>query len=219
MRVYRLQTSKLRTNTYIVQNGDRAFVIDPGGSAREISDIIKNSGARLEAILLTHGHFDHMLGVAELLQIAKEDGAENASVFIHRDDADKICSYKNMAFALGEKVPPFTPAVLLVGGESICIAGIRIDVLHTPGHTDGGVCYAAQDKLFSGDTLFKGTYGRTDLYDGSFAKIKNSIINKLFKLKGDYEVLAGHGDASSLDEERRINTVIFESGESTRLAD
>lgn len=219
MHIETLNTSKMRTNTYVVINGNRAFVVDPGDEASEIWSCISKFGATLEAILLTHGHFDHIGAVAELTDIAKGNGSGEVAVIMHRDDCDKIASYKNMGFAVGVKVQPFVPDVVLVGGESLAVAGVKIKVIHTPGHTNGGVCYVAEDKLFSGDTLFLGTYGRTDLYDGSFAKIKNAIVNKLFKLNGNYTVLPGHGNATTLDYERKYNAVLIDSGEPIKFAD
>lgn len=204
MKIVTLNTSEMQTNTYVVINGDRAFVVDAGGDAAGIKNIIDSSGARLDAILLTHAHFDHIGGVAELIRIA---GGEPA-VFLHKDDVDKIGSYKNMGFAVGAKVEPFVPDILLSGGESISVAGIKIKVISTPGHTKGGVCYIAEDKIFSGDTIFKTSYGRTDFYDGSYAEMKNSIFNKLFRLKGDFEILPGHGEPTSLDFERKNNMIL-----------
>ncbi|MCM1305970.1 MAG: MBL fold metallo-hydrolase [Bacteroides sp.] len=209
MRVFTLKTSKMQTNTYVVVNGDRAFAVDAGGDAEGIKKILDDNGARLEAILLTHAHFDHIGGVAELLTLTKSNDENAVAVFLHRDEADKISSYKNLGFAVGVKVEPFVPDVLLRGGESITVAGIKIKVIHTAGHTAGGVCYVADDKIFSGDTLFLTSYGRTDFYDGSFAEIKNSIVNKLFRLKGDYTVLPGHGDPTTLDFERKNNMVLL----------
>ena len=173
----------------------------------------------LDAILITHAHFDHIGGVAKLAEIAPHDEDKHVTVFMHEADADKISSYKNMGFAVGEKVEPFTPDVLLKGGEELAVSGVSVKVLHTPGHSEGGVCYLAEDKLFAGDTLFFCSYGRTDFYDGSFDKIKNSIVNKLFKLKGNYTVLAGHGEPTTLDFERKHNPVLRERNANFILAD
>lgn len=209
MKVLTKVTSVMRTNTYIVVNGDRAFVVDPGGDARDIARTIYDRDAKLDGILLTHAHFDHIGGVAELLRAAPQDEDRPAAVFLHKSDFDKIDSYKNLAFAMNETVEKFTPDVLLEGGETFTVAGLRVRVIHTPGHTDGGVCYVAEDSIFSGDTLFQNTYGRTDFYDGSFAKIKNSIVNKLFNLKGEYVVYPGHGEPTVLDWERKNNFVLI----------
>ncbi len=209
MDIYKLHTSQMQTNTYIVVNEGRAFVVDAGGSAEEIKRILDDCGAKLEAILLTHAHFDHIGGVAELLRLTDDDELNKVATFLHSDDLDKINSYKNMGFAVGAKVEPFTPIVLLKGGETLKVAGVSVKVLSTPGHTKGGVCYLAENKIFSGDTLFLTSYGRTDFYDGSFAEIKNSIVNKLFRLEGDYEILPGHGEATTLDFERANNPVTF----------
>ena len=214
MQIFQLHTSVMHTNTYVVVNGGRAFVVDPGADAEEIKKLLDSNGARLEAILLTHAHFDHIGGVAELLRLTQVDGEKNrensVAVFLHRDEVSKISSFKNLGFAMGVKVEPFVPDVLLKGGETITVAGVKIKVLHTPGHAAGSVCYVAEDKIFSGDTIFLTSYGRTDFYDGSYAEIKNSIVNRLFRLKGDYTILPGHGESTTLDFERKNNMIICE---------
>ncbi len=208
MELYHLYTSPLDTNTYVVINGARAFVVDAGGEAAKIAEIIAAHGATLEAILLTHAHFDHIGGVAELLRSTALDDPKRApTVFLHKADADKVNSYKNLAFSMGASVEKFTPDVLLCGGETLNIAGLRIEVIHTPGHSAGGVCYKVEDKIFVGDTLFFMSYGRTDFYDGDFNTLKNSVVNKLFRLKGNYTLLTGHGEPTTLDFERKNNPI------------
>ncbi len=211
---FHLYTGPLDVNTYIVINGNVGFVVDPGGDAQEIYSIFQKQKAKLEAILLTHAHFDHIGGVAELCRIASkgEDGKENPqnapTVFLHKDELEKIGSYKNMGFSMNANPEKFVPDILLKGGETLKIAGLDVKVIHTPGHAKGSVCYVVSDKIFVGDTLFFMSYGRTDFYDGNAKDLKNSIVNKLFALKGNYTVLPGHGEPTTLDFERVNNPVL-----------
>lgn len=211
---FHLYTGPLDVNTYIVINGNVGFVIDPGGDAQEIYSIFQKQKARIEAILLTHAHFDHIGGVAELCRIASkgEDGKENPqnapTVFLHKDELEKIGSYKNMGFSMNANPEKFVPDILLKGGETLKIAGLDVKVIHTPGHAKGSVCYVVSNKIFVGDTLFFMSYGRTDFYDGNAKDLKNSIVNKLFALKGNYTVLPGHGEPTTLDFERANNPVL-----------
>lgn len=211
---FHLYTGPLDVNTYIVINGNVGFVVDPGGDAQEIYSIFQKQKAKIEAILLTHAHFDHIGGVAELCRIASkgEDGKENPqnapTVFLHKDELEKIGSYKNMGFSMNANPEKFVPDILLKGGETLKIAGLDVKVIHTPGHATGSVCYVVSNKIFVGDTLFFMSYGRTDFYDGNAKDLKNSIVNKLFALKGNYTVLPGHGEPTTLDFERANNLVL-----------
>lgn len=211
---FHLYTGPLDVNTYIVINGNVGFVVDPGGDAQEIYSIFQKQKARIEAILLTHAHFDHIGGVAELCRIASkgEDGKENPqnapTVFLHKDELEKIGSYKNMGFSMNANPEKFVPDILLKGGETLKIAGLDVKVIHTPGHAKGSVCYVVSNKIFTGDTLFFMSYGRTDFYDGNAKDLKNSIVNKLFALKGNYTILPGHGEPTTLDFERANNPVL-----------
>lgn len=211
---FHLYTGPLDVNTYIVINGNVGFVVDPGGDAQEIYSIFRKQKAKIEAILLTHAHFDHIGGVAELCRIAGkgEDGKENLqnipTVFLHKDELEKIGSYKNMGFSMNANPEKFVPDILLKGGETLKIAGLDVKVIHTPGHAKGSLCYVVSDKIFVGDTLFFMSYGRTDFYDGNAKDLKNSIVNKLFALKGNYTILPGHGEPTTLDFERVNNPVL-----------
>ncbi len=211
---FHLYTGPLDVNTYIVINGNVGFVVDPGGDAQEIYSIFQKQKAKIEAILLTHAHFDHIGGVAELCKIASkgEDGQENPqnapTVFLHKDELEKIGSYKNMGFAMNANPEKFVPDILLKGGETLKIAGLDVKVIHTPGHAKGSVCYVVSNKIFVGDTLFFMSFGRTDFYDGNAKDLKNSIVNKLFALKGNYTILPGHGEPTTLDFERVNNPIL-----------
>lgn len=208
---FHLYTGPLEVNTYIVVNGDSGFVVDPGGDADEIFAIFKRQKAKLDAILLTHAHFDHIGGVAQLVKIASESEGKTQStptVFLHREEVEKIGSYKNMGFSMNANPEKFVPDVLLNGGETLDISGLKVQVIHTPGHSKGGVCYVVGNKIFVGDTLFFTSYGRTDFYDGNAKDLKNSIVNKLFNLKGNYTLLPGHGEPTTLEFERVNNPII-----------
>ena len=208
---FHLYTGPLEVNTYIVVNGDSGFVVDPGGDADEIFAIFKKQKAKIDAILLTHAHFDHIGGVAQLVKIASESEGKTQStptVFLHREEVEKIGSYKNMGFSMNANPEKFVPDVLLIGGETLDISGLKVKVIHTPGHSKGGVCYVVGNKIFVGDTLFFTSYGRTDFYDGNAKDLKNSIVNKLFNLKGNYTLLPGHGAPTTLEFERVNNPII-----------
>lgn len=201
MKTITFHTTALETNTYLVLNGERAFVVDPGADADKILAAAEAEGAKIEWVLLTHAHFDHIGGVAELQRAG-------AQVVLHRDDLGIVSSFKNLAFYAGVKVEKFLPDVTVSGGETLDVAGVKVRVIHTPGHTAGGVCYVADDVIFTGDTLFELSYGRTDFPTGSFKELKNSVLNKLFVLPGDYRLLPGHGAPTTLAFEREHNPIL-----------
>lgn len=201
MKTITFHTTALETNTYLALNGERAFVVDPGADADKILAAAEAEGAKIEWVLLTHAHFDHIGGVAELQRAG-------AQVVLHRDDLGIVSSFKNLAFYAGVKVEKFLPDVTVSGGETLDVAGVKVRVIHTPGHTAGGVCYVADDIIFTGDTLFELSYGRTDFPTGSFKELKNSVLNKLFALPGDYRLLPGHGAPTTLAFEREHNPIL-----------
>ena len=197
-----LALGPVSANTYIVTDdatGETA-VIDAGACTDELLDKLKGKNVRY--ILLTHGHYDHILGVPAL---KAHTGAE---VLIHKADADCFWdTEKSLAsFDHSFSQTPMKADCLLSDGEEIHLGETVLSVLHTPGHTKGGVCYIDyQDRLiFSGDTLFCLTAGRTDFPGGSFEELISSLIT-LRNLPGDYIVYPGHNRATTLEHERVRN--------------
>ncbi|MGN0675297.1 MAG: MBL fold metallo-hydrolase [Oscillospiraceae bacterium] len=194
-------------NCYIVvTEAKNAVMIDaPWGAERLLAEIEKQ-GAKLKKILLTHGHCDHIESLAE---IAEKTGAE---VYIHTLDEPKLTDpYTNLSefFAayLDESAKPYDKAHCVSDGDVITQDELSFTVMHTPGHTSGSVCYIADDVIFSGDTLFKNSIGRTDMPDGNYKALSESL-KKLESFKGehdDYRLLSGHGDDSTLNCEKRSN--------------
>ena len=191
MEIRTFTIGSLRTNCYLVwgENTDKCILIDPGYEPEYLLEQVRLSRKTLEAILLTHGHFDHVGGVK---QIAEETGCK---VY--------ICPEELLVpprFTTGEHYYTDTYG----DGDTLHLAGLSLQVLHTPGHTMGSVCLLCQDILFSGDTLFAGTTGRTDLPGGNYQTLLSSL-RRLSGLECDYKVLPGHGSSSTLDQERMEN--------------
>ena len=202
MNVHCIQTTQLQTNTYIVVNGTRAFIVDPGDSFEKIKEMSDELGVIIEAVLLTHGHVDHTNAAVFFQQ-------EGALVFCHKNDLSKLNTYRSMAFAANVSHNKLTADIVLSGGETLNIAGLSVKVIWTPGHSSGSVCYVTGDNIFCGDTVFYMSYGRTDFYDGSFQEIKNSILNKLFMLEGNFTMYPGHGEFTTLAFEKEHNEIKF----------
>ena len=180
-----------QTNCYLVwdETSPTCVVIDPGYEPDTVLDEAKALGKEIAAILLTHGHFDHVGGVRE---IAAETGCR-----VYLCDAD-------LAMPPQMTAGPLYYTDTYSEGSFVEEAGLSFKVLHTPGHTPGSVCLLCENTLFSGDTLFWGSCGRTDLPGGSWATIRVSL-KRLADLSGDFDVYPGHGDATTLSFERKMN--------------
>ena len=203
LRITCLQTGPLAVNTYIVwrEGSASCVVIDPAESKKVLSALSEN-GLSLSAILVTHGHFDHILGVKKL----KEQ--TGARIYISGIDAPALRDGKAcLAAMIGLSIEPCRADVQLKDGSVFKEAGIEFRTLLTPGHTRGGVCYIIESErvIFSGDTLFCMSYGRTDLPGGDHSELYDSIVYRLFALRGDYRVLPGHDRETTLEFERRNN--------------
>ncbi len=201
-----IESGALDEHIYLLgaDGSGKAVVIDPG-QPKPTLNALERAGRSCAAVLLTHGHFDHIGGVRALVE------TYGAKLYIHEADADMLKSNrKSLAVLTGGLNNPIEPDVLLHGGETLQLAGLSIDVIHTPGHTKGGVCYALKNerKLFVGDTLFMEGAGRTDFPGGSEKELYHSIADKLFTLEGDFDVYCGHEEDTTLEHERRHNPFV-----------
>ena len=181
-------------------------VIDPSDAELALA-ILKEHGWTLSDILVTHRHFDHLLGVAGLKK------ATGATICISETDADGLrSSRESLASMAGEKQEPVEPDVLLHDGDTFEAAGLPFRVLETPGHTAGGVTFVCDEQrcAFVGDTLFAGGYGRFDLPGGDFNALSSSIRNVLFALPDDYRIYPGHEEPTTVEQEKRTNPINFE---------
>jgi glyoxylase-like metal-dependent hydrolase (beta-lactamase superfamily II) len=184
----------------------QAAVVDPGGDVDAIVDVIKAKNLKAEKILLTHGHIDHVGGTADLaarLNIPVEGPQREEAFWL--DQLSEQC--RMFGFPATSAI---TPDRWLEDGDTVTVGGLTLDVLHTPGHTPGHICFIDQPGKLAivGDVLFAGSIGRTDFPRGNHATLIRAIREKLFPLGDDFEFIPGHGPMSSFGEERRNNPFV-----------
>lgn len=187
VRMRRVCAGMLGTNCYVlsVEGRDDCVVIDPGAEPERIREAME--GRRPAAVLLTHGHFDHIAALDGVME-------QTTALVMHEGDAAMLQSPElNASWLIDDAVVcQSRPTRLVTDGDSVCFAGIDLKVLHTPGHTPGGVCYECGRMLFTGDTMFSEGYGRYDLPGGDGRQLMNSL-KRLYPMRDSHEIYGGHG--------------------------
>ncbi|MBQ2766539.1 MAG: MBL fold metallo-hydrolase [Clostridia bacterium] len=189
MRIRNLYRGGWLSNCYLVSEGSDAVIIDPSSPTEEITDMLARAELTLRGILLTHGHFDHILSLDSLRD------ATGAPAYLHHGDADFPTDASQSCYLtiLGRDIRHRAADVLLMGGEVLTLGSMTFSVLHTPGHTGGCVCYRCEDALFTGDTIFAEGYGRTDLPGGNAMLLRESL-NRLAGMQDEgLTIYPGHG--------------------------
>ncbi len=190
------------TNTILLWDQDtlEAILFDPSAPAQSILDFIIEKKLNVKYIALTHGHADHIGGLDFFKNKLK------ATTLIHSEDAEMLIdSKKNLSAFMGQDIVVAQADRKLTEGDILTIGSIKLKVIHTPGHTRGGVCFLTDSLLISGDTLFQLSIGRTDFPGGNYETLKNSVVNKLFVLADETKVIPGHGAETSIEIEKVEN--------------
>ncbi len=201
MIIKRLVVGPLEENCYIIgdETTKQAIVIDPGDEPDRIIELIKNNGFQVTAIICTHAHFDHIGAVGDIKD------ATGAKVLIHRTDKELYNGAKDQAAFWGYDLDDLPePDGFFDEGDEVRIGNMAFRVLHTPGHSPGGICLYGEGIVITGDTLFQGSVGRTDFHGGDMAKLKESF-KRLLDLPEDTTVLSGHGPETTIGREKREN--------------
>ena len=195
----------IEANNYLVadEKSKEAVLIDCSETVEKLLSDVKELGVKVKYILLTHGHFDHVMGINDM---KKKLGTK---VLINAKDKSQVEMTKTILSTFGiniEKNPEYDE--FIDENTELKIGEIPIKIFETPGHTEGGMSYLIQNKVFTGDTLFKQYVGRTDLPGGDFSKLVNSIKNILYKLDDETEVFPGHGDMTTIGYEKKHNEIV-----------
>lgn len=202
MKLYHLSSGPLKVNTYFLVNEEKntAVVIDSGENYKLIKKTEEENCFKIKAVLLTHAHFDHAGNVKKL----QDDGAK---IYISTIDAPKLLDDGNLARYFGRTFDKCVADYTFCGGDEIVVEDIKFKVISTPGHTDGSVTFLLDDMLFTGDTLFLESIGRSDFPTGDKDTLISSV-KKLFALNGDYKVYPGHQEFTTLSHERKYNLFV-----------
>jgi len=210
MLIDRVVVGLLQTNSYIIfdKYSGKGVVIDAGGGPWEIIHRIEEKEIKVEGIYVTHCHFDHILAVRELKE------ALGCKFYIHRADEEVLKrSVEDAELYLGlSSFDPPKPDGYIDDGDEIRVGRNILKVLHTPGHTPGSVSYVFDGGVFTGDTLFAGSIGRTDMFGGDIELLVKSVVEKLFKLPDQYAIYPGHGPTSTIGIEKKFNPYVGVDG-------
>lgn len=200
MKIKQIETEGYASNCYLVISGEEAAIVDPSAEISDIELSLKNEKVKLKYILLTHGHFDHMLSLAELRE------KFSVPLCIQRNDAVALTDPSRSLFTLlGQNDKTFAAAeILFEDGDTISLGDEEIKVIHTPGHTSGSVCYICGDDVITGDTLFDMNIGRCDL-SGSDSQAILPSIKRLYSLCPNACIYPGHGAASTIEKQKKHN--------------
>ncbi len=202
MEIKVLPLGDIQVNCYLISTNNAAIVIDPGFYSEKVFEFLNNNTDKERLILLTHCHFDH-IGGAE--QLRNNTGVKIAIGELENEFLSDPSV--NLSGLLGEPVKPFSADLLLKDGEEVSVGDLKFKVIHTPGHTSGSVSYLFGDILFSGDTVFNCSIGRTDFPTGDYFVLSSSI-KKLYELDGDIRVFSGHGEATTIEYEKMHNPFV-----------
>lgn len=196
-----LTVGSLETNCYLIgaDDSDLAAVIDPGGEGDRILQTAQRLERSIEAILLTHGHVDHIKAVGDIVE------ATGAEVYIHTEDVPILQKPDPFWSSLVDGCQGAQADVLISDGQLLDVVGLELKVLHTPGHSAGSVCFVGDGEVYTGDTLFAGSIGRTDLPGCDPQAMEQSLRRLVDELVGDMDVFPGHGPASTMADERARN--------------
>lgn len=194
-------------NTYVLYNENKnAWLIDPGNMSEQetnaIDQFIKEKGLKIEKILLTHAHIDHVLGLQWAFDTFK------VPVYLHKEDQEVLDMLQASGMRFGFPVEPVKVDTIYINeGEELALDGEKFNIYHVPGHSPGSVVYHNENQKFmiSGDVLFEGSIGRTDLYKGNYEQLIDGIKTKLFVLDPDTQVFSGHGNPTSIGFEKQYN--------------
>ena len=206
MKIVNIPTGMLQANTYLVcgETSRLGFIVDLGGYSKELKNIIEKNDIQIQYIVLTHGHGDHIGGVQEHLK-----DFPDAKVVCSRAEEKMLLDPElNEAHHFGPEKVSFKPDILVDDGDTLTVGNMTMKFIMTPGHTEGGMCILIDDVLFSGDTLFCRSIGRTDLAGGDFRTIMESIKKKLFLLPDETQVLPGHMGPTTIGFEKENNPFV-----------
>lgn len=201
MRILSLTVGPLDVNCYLVSREGKAMAVDPGGDADRVLAVLDEDDLELESIVCTHGHFDHVGGCRGLME------ATGAGLLVHREAAAGLEEAVEHSLSMTGRPlpPPPAPTGFLADGDTVGPDGLAFRVVHAPGHSPGSICLLGEGILISGDLIFAGSVGRTDLPGGSTELLQRSIAGVLRGLDDSVRILPGHGPETTVGRERRTN--------------